>query len=141
MTVSKNIEIVKQAMDAYNREGTLGIAEFMDENIVDHFATGRKPLKGKKAFIDDNIAFEKIFSDLRAEITNIFGQNDWVCIQGVMTGNHKGPFTLNNGKQIHPTGKSIRIPICNVIRLKDGMITEIHEYFDQSSFTNQLEAA
>ncbi|MFW9793918.1 MAG: ester cyclase [Candidatus Thorarchaeota archaeon] len=140
MTISENIELVKQALDAYNRDGTLGIAKFMDENVVDNFATGREPLKGKKAFVDDNIAFEKIFSNLRANIDNIFGQDDWVCVQGFMTGTHNGPFTLNNGKQIPPTGKSIRIPICNVIKLKDGKIIELHEYFDQLSFMTQLEA-
>ncbi|MFX1560482.1 MAG: ester cyclase [Promethearchaeota archaeon] len=140
MTVSQNIELVKQAMDAYNRDGTLGLAKFMDDNVVDHFGTGRPSLKGRKAFIDDNIAFEKIFANLRAEITNIFGQDDWVCLQGIMTATHQGPFTLNNGKQIPPTGKSIRIPICNVVKLKNGKITEIHEYFDQLLFMTQLEA-
>ncbi|MHA2158556.1 MAG: ester cyclase [Candidatus Thorarchaeota archaeon] len=132
---------MKQASDAYNRDGARGMAEFMDESVVDYFATGREPLIGKKAFVDDNIAFAKIFANLQAEITNIFGQDDWVCIQGIMTATHKGPFTLQNGKQIPPTGKSIRIPICNVIRLRDGKITEIHEYFDQMSFMIQLEAS
>ncbi|MHA2078843.1 MAG: ester cyclase [Candidatus Thorarchaeota archaeon] len=141
MTVSENIELVKQASDAYNRDGARGMAEFMDESVVDYFATGQEPLIGKKAFVDDNIAFAKIFANLQAEITNIFGQDDWVCIQGIMTATHKGPFTLQNGKQIPPTGKSIRIPICNVIRLRDGKITEIHEYFDQMSFMIQLEAS
>ncbi|MHA1965490.1 MAG: ester cyclase [Candidatus Thorarchaeota archaeon] len=140
MTVSENIELVKQASEAYNRDGAKGMAEFMDESVVDHFATGREPLKGKKAFVEDNVAFAEIFADLRAEITNIFGQEDWVCIQGIMTGTHQGPFTLQSGKQIQPTGKTIRIPICNVIKLKDGKITEIHEYFDQLSFMTQLEA-
>lgn len=141
MTVSENIELVKQATDAYNRDGAKGMAKFMDESVVDHFATGRAPLKGKEAFIDDNIAFAEIFADLRAEITNIFGQDDWVCVQGIMTAIHQGPFTLQSGKQISPTGKTIRIPICNVIRLKDGRITEVYEYFDQMSFITQLEAS
>ena len=141
MTVSENIELVKQATDAYNRDGAKGMAEFMDEAVIDHFASGRNPLKGKAAFIEDNIEFAKIFADLRAEITNIFGQDDWVCIQGIMTGMHEGAFTLQNGKQIPPTGKNIRIPICNVIKLKDGKIVELHEYFDQLNFMSQLESA
>jgi predicted ester cyclase len=141
MTASENIELVKRATNAYNRDGAKGMAEFMDEAIIDHFASGRKPLEGKTAFIEDNIAFANIFGNLRAEITNIFGQDDWVCIQGIMTGTHQGAFTLHNGKQIPPTGKTIQIPVCNVIKLKDGKIVEIHEYFDQLNFMTQLEAA
>lgn len=141
MTVSENIELVRQATDAYNTDGARGMAEFMDDAIVDHFASGREPLEGKMAFIEDNIAFAKIFANLRAEITNSFGQDDWVCIQGFMTGTHQGAFTLQSGKQIPPTGKIIRIPFCNVVKLKDGKIVEIHEYFDQLNFMTQLEEA
>ena len=140
MTTAENIDLVKQATDAYNRDGAKGMAEFMDETVIDYFASGRDPLKGKAAFIEDNIAFAKIFADLQAEITNIFGQDDWVCVQGIMTGTHQGAFTLQNGKQISPTGKPIRIPICNVIKLKHGKIAEIHEYFDQLNFMSQLES-
>jgi ketosteroid isomerase-like protein len=98
-------------------------------------------LRGKQAFIEDNIAFEKIFANLRVEVKNIFGQDEWVCVQGIMTGTHVSPFTLQNGKQIQPTGKSFRIPFSNVARVKNGKITEIHEYFDQMSFMTQLETA
>jgi ketosteroid isomerase-like protein len=139
MISSKNIELVKQANDAFNRNGALGMAEFMDEDVVDHFATGRPPLVGKEAFVEDNISFAKIFADLRAEITNVFGQDEWVCAQGFMTATHQGPFILQNGKQIQPTGKTIRIPFSNVVKVKDGKIVEIHEYFDQLSFMTQLE--
>jgi predicted ester cyclase len=141
MTVSENIELVRQATDALNREGAKGMAEFMDDAVVDHFATGRPPLKGKQAFIEDNIAFEKIFVNLRVEVTNIFGQDEWVCVQGFMTATHQAPFTLQNGKQIQPTGKTIRIPFSNVAKVENGKITEIHEYFDQMSFMTQLEAS
>ncbi|MHA3962125.1 MAG: ester cyclase [Candidatus Thorarchaeota archaeon SMTZ1-45] len=133
--------MVKQATGAYNRDGAEGMAEFMDDDVVDHFASGRTPLEGKIAFIEDNIAFAKIFANLRADITNSFGQDDWVCIQGHITGTHQGTFTLQSGKQLAPTGKTIRIPFCNVIKLKDGKIAEIHEYFDQLNFMTQLEAA
>jgi predicted ester cyclase len=141
MAVAENIELVSQAMNAYNNEGAKGLAEFMDDAVMDFFPNGREPIKGKDAFVEDNIAFARVFSDLRAEITNIFGQDDWVCIQGIMTGTHTGPFTLYNGTQIAPTGNSIRIPICNVIKLKDGKIAEVHEYFDQMTFMTQLEAS
>jgi predicted ester cyclase len=113
----------------------------MDESVVDYFPYDREPLKGREEFVQDNIAFGEIFAGIRSEITNIFGQGDWVCLQGTMTEVHKGTFTLQNGTQIPPTGKQIRIPICNVIRLEHGKIIEVHEYHDQLAFMTQLEAA
>ncbi|MFW9967916.1 MAG: ester cyclase [Candidatus Thorarchaeota archaeon] len=141
MTVAENIKLVRRATEAYNNDGAKAFADYMDDSVLDYMPNGHEPLKGKDAFIEDNIAFAKIFTDLKAEITNIFGQDDWVCIQGIMTATHSGPFTLYNGKQIPPTGKSIRIPISNVIKLKDGKIVEIHEYFDQMTFMTQLDAS
>ena len=138
MTESMNIELVRKATDAYNKHGAEGFAEFMDENVMDYFPYEREPLKGRSAFVEDNIAFRSIFSDLKVEITNIFGQDDWVCLQGVMTGVQQGVFTLQTGEQIQPNGKRIRISICNVIKMKDGKISEVHEYFDQMSFMTQL---
>jgi hypothetical protein len=128
MSVSKNIEVVKQANHAFNTLGAEGFAEFLNEDVIDYFPFDRSPLIGKKSIVDDNIAFRNMFSDLQVEIVNIFGQDDWVCFQAYVTGTHSG-------------GGSIRVPICNVVKLKDGKISEVHEYFDQSTFTSQMQSS
>jgi ketosteroid isomerase-like protein len=121
MSVSDNILIVKLASEAFITSGAESFAEFLDDNVIDYFPFPREPLRGKKAIIDDNIAFRRMFSKLDIEITNIFGQDDWVCIQAYISG------TYSNGNSVH-------VPICNVAKVKNGKITEFHEYFDQSSF-------
>ncbi|MHA2424671.1 MAG: ester cyclase [Candidatus Thorarchaeota archaeon] len=138
MTVAENIEIVKQASDGYNKDGARGFAEYLDDSVIDYLPSGRE-LHGPDEFVEDNIYFAKIFGDLHVEITNIFGQDDWVCYQATMTAKHIGPFTLQDGTKIPPTGKNIRIPVCNVIKLKDGKIVEVHEYHDQMTFMTQLQ--
>ncbi|MFW9926084.1 MAG: nuclear transport factor 2 family protein [Candidatus Thorarchaeota archaeon] len=126
MSASENIRIVEQANNAFNTDGPEGFAEFLDEHVIDYFPFDRKPLIGKQAIVDDNKAFRRIFSDLKVEIFNIFGQGDWVCFQAIVTGIHNG-------------GNEVRVPICNVVKLKDGKIAEVHEYFDQSTFTAQMQ--
>ena len=122
MSVLDNIQLVKQASEAFITSGVESFAEFLDDNVIDYFPFPREPLRGKNAIIEDNIAFREMFSKLQIEITNIFGQDDWVCIQAYISG------TYSNGNDV-------RVPICNVVKLKDGKITEFHEYFDQSMFT------
>ncbi|MFW9870637.1 MAG: nuclear transport factor 2 family protein [Candidatus Thorarchaeota archaeon] len=127
MSASENIRIVEQANNAFNTVGPEGFADFLDEHVIDYFPFDRKPLKGKQAIIEDNEAFREIYNDLKIEIFNIFGEGDWVCFQAIVTGVHKG-------------GNKVRVPICNVVKLKDGKITEVHEYFDQSTFAAQIQA-
>ncbi|MFW9769154.1 MAG: nuclear transport factor 2 family protein [Candidatus Thorarchaeota archaeon] len=126
MSVSENIQVVIHANDAFNTIGAEGFAEFLNEDVIDYFPFDRKPLIGKKSIVEDNIAFRKMFKDLRVEIVNIFGQDDWVCFQAYVIGTNPGE-------------SGIRVPICNVVRLKDGKISEVHEYFDQTTFTAQMQ--
>ena len=122
MSVSENIRIVRKANEAFITLGVESFAEFLDDNVIDYFPFPREPLRGKNAIIEDNIAFRGMFSKLDIEITNIFGQDDWVCIQAYISG------TYTNGNDV-------RVPICNVVKVKEGKITEFHEYFDQSTFS------
>ena len=126
MSVLKNIEVVKQANNAFNTIGPEAFADFLNDDVIDYFPFDRKRLTGKRSIIEENIEFRKMFKDLRVEIINIFGQDDWVCFQAFVTG-------------IHSRGNPIRVPICNVVKLKDGKISEVHEYFDQLTFTSQMQ--
>ena len=140
MSSSDSIEVVMKAVEAHNQNGVMGFAESLDDSVVDYFSNGREPLRGKQAFIEDNLEFGKMVSDIQVEVTNIFGCDDWVSVQGIMTGKHAGSFQLQNGEEFPPTGRPFQMPVCNVIKVRDGKIVEIHEYFDSGYFMRQLQS-
>jgi predicted ester cyclase len=48
-------------------------------------------------------------------------------------GTHTGPL-----QDIAPTGRSVALPGCNVIELRDGLIYREADYFDTATMLKQL---
>jgi len=81
------------------------------------------PLKGRDAIRKDNEEFIPLLPYAHFEITNAFGQDNWLCVEGIVSGTYKGP-----NEQV------IRVPSCMVVKLQENKVKEVHEYFDQSAF-------
>jgi ketosteroid isomerase-like protein len=67
-----------------------------------------------------------------------FGQGEWFCIQGTLTGTHKAPIQGSDDKTIPATNRRINVPICFVVRIQDSKAVEVWEYNDQLGFLEQL---
>jgi predicted ester cyclase len=78
------------------------------------------------------------FPDFHFDVDRAFGEANWICVEGIFTGTHRGPLGGLNGEVIVPTHKSVRIPLCLVVKLEDGKAVEVHEYNDQLRFLTQL---
>ena len=79
-----------------------------------------------------------MYPDVTFEITQIFGNGDMVCAQGIVKGTNTGPLPGPDGKQLPPTNKSFRVPACFVAKIENGKISEIYEYLDRLEFSAQL---
>jgi len=78
------------------------------------------------------------FPDGVVEITRSFGQGDWACLEVLFTGTHTEPMAGADGTEIPATNKSVRLPYCMVMKFKDGLVSELNEYYDQLAFLAQL---
>ena len=74
-------------------------------------------------------AFPDVQFDIRVEHT----AGDTSVFEFVATGTHKGDLM-----GIAPTGKSISMPVCNVIEVRDGKIYREREYYDIMHLMTQL---
>ncbi|MFX1264831.1 MAG: ester cyclase [Promethearchaeota archaeon] len=138
MSVQDNIQITKAALEAFEAHDMDRFVSFMSESVLD-FVPGRsEPLRGREAVREDNIGFLAMYPDVTFEITQIFGNGDMVCAQGVVKGTNTGPLPGPDGKQLPTTNKSFRVPACFVARIEDGKISEIYEYLDRLEFSTQL---
>jgi predicted ester cyclase len=77
-------------------------------------------------------AFVNAFPDSQVTIDVMIAEGDRVATK-TMTGTHTGEF---NG--IAPTGKHVEIQYVDILRLRDGQITEHWLSMDQLSFMQQL---
>ncbi|HDZ19108.1 hypothetical protein LCGC14_2887810 [marine sediment metagenome] len=137
--LEKNLSLVDQVLEAFNKHDLEQFMDFYDESALYYRPTQIEPLKGREAIRE---GFEQMmftsFPDMKIEKIRAFGQDDWLCIQAILLGTHTGPLPGPTGEEIPPTNKSIRVPMCLVIKVKDGKFTEAHEYIDQLGFLAQL---
>ena len=78
------------------------------------------------------------FPDSIVEVQRHFGKGDWACVEVLFTGTHTGPMPGPGGTEIPPTHKQVKWPYCMVMKFKDGLVSELYEYYDQVSLMTQL---
>ncbi|MFW9889216.1 MAG: ester cyclase [Candidatus Thorarchaeota archaeon] len=125
-----------QVSEAHDMEGLVG---FMSESVVNYAPSRTEPLRGRDAVKEDNIGFLATYPDVKFEITQIFGDGEMVCAEGFGEGNNIDPILGPDGKKMPSTNKSVRVPACFVVKIENGLISEICEYLDQLEFSRQLE--
>lgn len=80
--------------------------------------------------------YTSAFPDLRFDVTRMIAAGDMVVSEFVIRATHRGELF-----GLQPTGRSVVIPICNVIEVRDGKIFAEREYFDAAHLLRQLSAS
>jgi len=132
-------KMVKDVLAAFNRHDLDYVTNWHAEGALHHQPNRPEPLCGRDAIREDYRQSTWIpFPDFKFELDRAFGQGEWLCIQGTLTGTHQAPIQGSDGEPIPPTGKRINVPICFVVRTKDDKAVEVWEYNDQLGFLEQL---
>jgi steroid delta-isomerase-like uncharacterized protein len=123
---------LEQFMEAISAHDFQKMEEMMHEDYTYESSDGKK-IKGKES----GIAFYKMmlgaFPDFSMEIRNVIVAENFVVSEFT---NH-GTFTgVMNG--IMPTNRSISVPNCNILELRDGKIYADRDYFDNALMMQQL---
>ena len=79
--------------------------------------------------------FADAFPDGRIDIVSIKEAGDTAIVEFVGRGTHKGELM-----GVAPTGKTIALPVCNVMEIRDGKIHREREYMDVMTLMTQLGA-
>ena len=79
--------------------------------------------------------FATAFPDGRIKITNLRADGDFVTVEFIGTGTHRGELM-----GVAPTGKKVSIPVCDVVEVRDGKIYREREYMDMMHVMAQLGA-
>lgn len=73
------------------------------------------------------------FPDVKLDIKGIHVAGNVAVIEFVANGTHQGELM-----GIAPTGRTISVPVCDIIEIKDGKIHTEREYFDAAHMMQQL---
>jgi steroid delta-isomerase-like uncharacterized protein len=131
-------EVVRRSLDAWNADDKPGHrATLADDAVLKEHATGRE-IVGGDAIADVHFAWRAAFPGIRGDIENLVASGDQVAYETTWKGTHNGPLTTPDGQTIPPTGKSISLPACLVVKVKDDKFVEQHHYFDMVTMLTQM---
>ena len=77
------------------------------------------------------------FPDANVEIVNLIAGDDWAAVESIGRGTHTGPLSGPDG-DVAPTGKSLALPFCSTLRVKDGKIVGGRDYYNLADVMQQL---
>jgi steroid delta-isomerase-like uncharacterized protein len=133
------VSIARENIDAFNQGDRERFkANVAPDTVYREFATGRE-VRGVEEVTTTSWGWRDAFPDAHGEITNAFGSGDQVVLQIVWTGTQKGDLVGPMGT-IPATGKQVRIPATQVLRIVNGKIASTDHYFDLMTMLVQLGA-
>ncbi len=128
--------IARDYLEAWNRRDW---ARFREVLHPDYSYTGGdgQPQKGPEAGMAVGHMFATAFPDGKIEFKRVHTVGDNVAIaEFVARGTHKGDLM-----GIASTGRSITMPVCMIIEVRDGKIAAEREYMDMLHLMQQLGVA
>lgn len=119
MSTEQNKQTVRRYLDEVWNQGRIAeSAVHLAPGYLRHVAPGTEPLdiEGQRVRLQ---SFRTAFPDVQLEIEEMLAEGDLVAFRFTISGTHRGRF-----QGIEPTGKRISVPGLDLVRLKDGLLTE-----------------
>lgn len=134
------ITAARASAEAYGEKDWNAVRETLAPDVIyDEVATHRKA-EGIDQVLDVWRGWAKAMPDSRATFEDAFVDGDTVVLGLTWRGTHTGPLPLPDG-ELAPTGKSIEMRACQVVRVLDGKTVSIRQYFDMLTLLSQLGVA
>ena len=127
-------EIVREALRKLDEPGGAGFVDGLADEV--EFGTPFGVFTGRDAIREFVAGMHASFTDWHHDVT-IESTGDVAAVEGTWTGTHSGPMATPQG-EVPATGKRVTIPFAGIVRIEDGRIASIHNYFDRMTFMGEL---
>ena len=107
----------------------------IDPEIESDYFSG--PVKGRNFFMMSMGAYARAFPDSHDKVTLLLGQDDCVACEYTETATFNGPLQSPAGA-VPAKGRPYKMNVASFFRVNaNGMITEMRNYFDRTTFMEQ----
>jgi len=133
--MSEARELAERQVSAFNERAWSRASELYAPDLVMIEPSG--PTRGIEPYLQTAKGFVTAMPDSRMEVTAIIESGNRVVVEGTYSGTHTGPLGTPQG-EVPPTGRKLMLPLCDVIEVAAGRITQIRAYYDQMTIAAQL---
>lgn len=133
MSAAQNLALVRRFVEeAQTQHSLAAVDEFMAADFVDHSAPAGLPCDREGVKMQFSMFFAAL-PDLKAIIHDQVADDDKVVTRKTLRGTHLGPWM-----GIPPTGKVLDIEVIDVLRVRDGKITDHWNLVDRLGLMQQM---
>jgi ketosteroid isomerase-like protein len=111
------------------------VSFFSENACVWDIATGTEFRGTDIAMVASSMA--QAFPDIHRELFNIYAMKDVIVVELAIRGTHRGALVTPAGT-VPPTGRTIDVPCCDVLHMRDGKVVSFHCYNAASIMQRQL---
>src|SRR3954452_3840808 len=135
--MTDNITLVRDAYEAWNERDFDRQVEAMAPDVTITMMGTGEVLAGREGGRQYGTTWADAFPDGQITLDTVAGDADTVVVEFTGRGTHTGTLVTSMGS-IPPTGRSVTLHFCDVLKLKEGKITSQHSYLDTGSLMAQL---
>jgi ketosteroid isomerase-like protein len=95
-------------------------------------------LRGREQIVQYLKGINDAFPDNSYEPAYRHESGDTAIDEGYFVGTNTAPLSLPTGESVPATGKAVRLRICDIATVQNGVITNHRFYFDQMDLLGQL---
>ncbi len=133
MLQDENLQIVREAFDAWNAHDPNQLAKLLDEKYVAESDTLREPIIGREAGRQVMQMYIRAFPDLHLAVDQMIASGDDVVTRWTATGTHRGELM-----GIAATNQPAVTHGCSVFELRSGKLVREWVYWDTGHLLRQL---
>ena len=135
--MSETERIVRTFHESWDlRDPERGVAVIADDCRFEDVARGELQI-GPNGYRRDYERWRSAFPDGEVKVVNVIVEGDWAVVEFLNRGTHTGVLQSSLGA-FPPSGRSMEVRYCSVMRVRDGMVVEGRDYYDSSSIAAQL---
>jgi steroid delta-isomerase-like uncharacterized protein len=137
MSAHDNAALARRIYQLFSDDKFDDALELVAEDVEAVLVPFGQTFHGRDGFTGFMQGFKGAFPDIRISVTNQVATEDQVVSEFTARGTHTGPLQTPAGA-IPPTGRTVDFIVCEVMRVKNGRITSLHNYQDAASIMRQL---
>ena len=130
-------EITDRIMDAYMVADRDSLMRLYATDAVAETPDAPR-IEGGTAIADYLIAIKRAVPDASWESTTKYESGDTAIDEGFFVGTHTEALITDEGLEVPPTNRRLRLRECNIVTVKDGMAVSHRQYLDQLDLMSQL---
>src|SRR5436190_2030950 len=137
LTAQDNAAVVRAHYEAFNLRNTDKSLSIAADDVKVRNIPFNLDYLGHKGYREYLENWTTAMPDCKVQVMNVMAGDEWAAIAFFGRGTHTGPLAGREGT-IPATHKKMDMMFCEVLRIKDGQITESRLYFDAATLLRQL---